>query len=90
MNQVEKEVSLKSLQVTPGVGKSIALDLYNLGYRSPGDLRGNDPELMYARSCALAGTKLDRCVLYTYRCAVYFAQTKNPDPEKLKWWNWKD
>jgi hypothetical protein len=24
------------------------------------------------------------------RCAVYFAKTKNPDPEKLKWWNWKD
>ena len=25
-----------------------------------------------------------------YRCAVYFASTEDPDPEKLKWWNWKD
>ena len=24
------------------------------------------------------------------RCAVYFAQTPNPDPVKLKWWNWQD
>lgn len=30
------------------------------------------------------------CVLYVYRCAVYFAQTPDPDPEKCKWWNWKD
>ncbi len=90
MKTSTKAESLKALQVIPGVGKSIALDLYNLGYRSPGELKGNDPEIMYARSCALAGTKLDRCVLYTYRCAAYFAETKHPDPEKLKWWNWKD
>lgn len=90
MKTLSKAESIEDLQVIPGVGKSIALDLYNLGYRSPGELAGNDPEIMYARSCALSGTKLDRCVLYTYRCAVYFAETKNPDPEKLKWWNWKD
>lgn len=90
MKTVTKAESLRALQVIPGVGKSMAVDLYNLGYRSPGELKGNDPEIMYARSCALAGAKLDRCVLYTYRCAVYFAGTKNPDPQKLKWWNWKD
>jgi len=28
-------------------------------------------------------------LLYVFRCAVYFAENKNPDPEKLKWWNWK-
>jgi len=22
--------------------------------------------------------------------AVYYADTENPDPEKLKWWYWKD
>jgi len=27
---------------------------------------------------------------YVCRSSVYFAETKNPDPEKLKWWNWKD
>ncbi len=90
MAELSKKESIKALQVIPGVGPATAADLYNLGYRLPGELAGNDPELMYARSCALAGTKLDRCVLYVYRCAVYFAETKNPDPEKLKWWNWKD
>ena len=23
-------------------------------------------------------------------CAVYYATEPNPDPEKLKWWNWKN
>jgi len=29
-------------------------------------------------------------VLYTFRCAVYYASNSNHDPEKLKWWNWKN
>jgi SAM-dependent methyltransferase len=34
----------------------------------------------------------DRCLLYSFRCAVYYAQTEEElrEPEKLKWWNWKD
>lgn len=45
---------------------------------------------MYARECARKGVRVDRCVLYVYRCAVYYASTPQPDPEKLKWWAWKD
>jgi hypothetical protein len=33
---------------------------------------------------------VDRCVLYVFRCAVYYANNKTHDPELLKWWNWKD
>jgi len=33
---------------------------------------------------------VDRCVLYVYRLAVYFAENETHEPEKLKWWNWKD
>jgi len=29
-------------------------------------------------------------VLYTFRCAVYYAKTPGPDPRLLLWWNWKD
>jgi hypothetical protein len=31
-------------------------------------------------------------MLYTFRCAVYFANTYGgaQDPAKLKWWYWKD
>ena len=53
------------------------------------DLREKDPQELYDRDCMQHGYQ-DRCVLYVYRCAVYFAQTPEPDPEKCKWWNWKD
>lgn len=78
------------LETIPGVGKSIAEDLRQLGYVSVADLKNRDPEMMYARSCAFAGMRIDPCLLYVYRCAVYFASNENPDPKLLKWWNWKD
>ena len=81
---------LKELRRIPGVGRITALDLWNLGLRGIRDLRGRDPQELYAAQEALAGTHVDRCVLYVYRCAVYFAETPDPEPEKLKWWNWKD
>jgi hypothetical protein len=33
---------------------------------------------------------MDRCVLYAFRCAVYYASHDVRDPKLLKWWNWKD
>jgi hypothetical protein len=36
------------------------------------------------------GKHIDRCVLYTFRCAVYYASNRNHTPSKLKWWNWKN
>lgn len=80
----------KRLQAIPGVGPSIARDLFDLGFRSVPELAGADPEEMYGRLCALRQTRQDRCVLYVFRCAVYFASTPAPVLEKLKWWNWKD
>lgn len=77
------------LQQLPGVGPSIAADLQRLGVRSLKDLARRDPERMYARLCEITGQKQDPCVLYTFRCAVYAARTLRPEPELLKWWNWK-
>jgi hypothetical protein len=68
----------------------MARDLIDLGYRSVSGLKGEDPETMYRKLCELRGQQIDRCVLYEFRCAVYFAGAKQPDPELLKWWNWKD
>jgi len=85
----EKE-ALKDLMRIPGVGKSIASDLINIGYFSVGDLAGADPEEMYSKLCIFQGGHVDRCVLYVFRCAVYFAENEIRDPELLKWWNWKD
>ncbi len=86
---MEKAV-LKNLQTIPGVGKSIAEDLYDLGYRSVSELANCDPNMMYERLCMKAGKHLDRCLLYTFRCAVYFATNDKHEAKKLKWWNWKD
>ena len=38
----------------------------------------------------LRGEQIDRCVLYVFRCAVYYAANETHESEKLKWWNWKD
>ena len=82
--------SITSLQVIPGVGKSLAMDLYKLGIYSVSDLQNKDPETMYQQLMAHTGCHIDRCVLYVFRCAVYYAENTDHDPEKLKWWNWKD
>ena len=78
------------LQAIPGVGPSIAADLRALGIKDPTSLRGRDPERLYARSNALRGMTQDRCLLYVFRCAVYFANTSRRQPELLKWWSWSD
>jgi hypothetical protein len=87
-----KEESLRELRTIPGVGKSIAVDLWNIGIRSIPDLKDKDPEELYTLSNKHAGQVQDRCLLYVFRCAVYYAGTssRTREPEKLKWWNWKD
>ena len=78
------------LRVIPGVGPSIAQDLRELGIRGVADLRGRDPEELYARRCVQQGVQIDRCLLYVFRAAVYFAETDHPDPDLRDWWKWKD
>ena len=84
------ELSVQALQALPGIGPSIARDLRDLGFRKPTDLREQDPQKMYVDLCDLRREKIDRCVLYVFRCAVYAASNEAPDPERLKWWSWKD
>jgi hypothetical protein len=81
---------VSDLQSIPGVGPSIARDLEALGIHDVDALRGRDPQLLYDRLCVIEGTRVDPCVLYVFRCAVYFAETEDPDPHLLQWWRWKD
>jgi hypothetical protein len=83
-------LAAQDVRIIPGVGPSIAQDLEDLDVHEVDDLRGRDPEEMYEALCAMRGAKIDRCVLYVFRCAVYFAGRSEHDPELLKWWNWKD
>jgi len=78
------------LKSIPGIGPRMAEDLRDLGFQAIGDLRGRDPETMYEDLCAMRGASIDRCVLYVFRCAVYYASHTRHDPERLKWWSWKD
>ena len=87
-----KEKALKEFRRIPGVGKAVAIDLWNLGYTSIDNLKGQDPEEMYIRHNDIRGQVQDICMLYTFRCAIYFAETFGTiqEPEKLKWWYWMD
>ena len=89
---VAKDQEIKQLTVIPGVGKSIAGNLWKIGIRKVSDLKGQNPERLFERSNQIEGTVQDKCLLYVFRCAVYFAETNENqrDAEKLKWWNWKD
>jgi hypothetical protein len=86
----EYKAVIKELMIIPGVGKKIADDLWNLGIRSVSDLQDRDPEVLYQQLCDFQGMHVDRCMLYVFREAVYFASNDEHDPELLKWWNWKD
>ena len=80
----------KEFQRIPGVGPKLAAKLAELGVQGLDDLAGRSPEALYRELVDLRQVHIDRCVLYVFRCAVYFAKTPNPDAEKLKWWAWKD
>lgn len=89
MKKSHKIKNPEDLTNIPGVGKSIGNDLKNIGITKASDLIGKDPESLYELSNKLAGTTQDRCLLYVFRGAKYYAEGGR-DPEKLKWWYWKD
>lgn len=74
----------------PGVGKAVAKDYVNLGFTSPAELKDQDPQELYDRLCKLQGFKIDRCMLYTFRCAHYAICHPEIDTKTLLWWNFKD
>lgn len=92
-SQDSRKLASARLQAIPGVGPAMAEDLLRLGFESPEELAGQDPEELYRRMTILSGGSLDRCVLYVFRLAVWWAgggPARDPDPERLKWWNWSD
>jgi hypothetical protein len=82
--------SLQELEQIPGVGKIIARDIQNIGIHSIDDLKGRQAQQLYDRLCQFKASPVDRCMLYVFRCAIYYASNTDHDPELLKWENWKD
>ncbi len=87
---MNKEKILKQFQIIPGIGKACSLDLWNIGLRSIADLEGQNPNDLYEKLNKVTGAKHDICMLYTFRCAVYYMSEQNHDKDKLNWWYWKD
>jgi len=82
--------SLHQLEQIPGVGKNIARDMQNIGIHSIDDLKGRQARQLYDRLCQFKASLIDRCMLYVFRCAIYYASNTDHDPQLLKWQNWKD
>ena len=82
--------AVSALQVIPGVGPSIANDLHRIGITRVAQLKNADPQKLFERVNRDQGVVMDRCLLYVFRCAVYYASNSRHDTEKLKWWNWKN
>ena len=90
MLRIPKRSALKNLKQIPGIGEKLADELWKLGIHSVSELKNRDPEALYRLICTRKGRHIDRCVLYVFRCAVYYASNEKHDRELLKWWNWKD
>lgn len=86
----EKDAVLKQFRTIPGIGNACSLDLWNMGLRSIGELKNQNPKILYDRLNTISGMTHDICMLYTFRCAVYFATEDDHEKEKLNWWYWKD
>lgn len=78
------------LLTIPNVGKNTKEDLINIGITYVEDLVGKDPEDLYLQDCLYKKYQEDKCQLYVFRSAVYYAEHENHEEEKLKWWYWKD
>lgn len=79
---------MSELTKIPYVGRATEASLKLIGYNTLESLKSADPELMYKKESVIRKKSIDRCQLYMYRMIVYYANTPNPD--KLKWWYWKD
>jgi len=52
VSQKRRQEVLREFMKIPGVGKSIAQDLWNLGLRAATDLKKKDPERLYDDECS--------------------------------------
>ena len=68
-----KKMENQNLKTIPGVGTKIAQELIDLGFTKVSDLKNKNPEKIYKELCTIRKRSIDPCVLYVFRCAVYFA-----------------
>jgi Pathogenicity locus len=76
--------AVRTLQALPNVGPAIARKLVRLGITDPTDLRGQDPDLLFERLCAIDGRRHDPCLLDTFVAVVDHADGAPARP----WWHY--
>ena len=81
---------MQDLTTIPGVGNRTKKSLNDIGINYVEDLIGKNPEELYQKDSTEKGFNEDKCQLYLFRMAVYYAENKIHDKDKLKWWYWKD
>ena len=74
----------KKFEDIPNVGKRVAGDFKMLGFRTPQDLRGKHPLVLYKTLCKMTKSRQDPCVLDTFMAVVEFADGKSANP----WWKY--
>lgn len=82
---------MTDLRKIPGVGKKTKEDFIEMGITNVEALFGKDPEKLYEQHCKRKGYQVDRCQLYVFRAAIYYAE--HPEVEnrdKIKWWDFQD
>ncbi|MGL6183160.1 MAG: helix-hairpin-helix domain-containing protein [Aestuariivirga sp.] len=80
------------LNTIPGIGKTFERDFARIGILDVAQLRGADPDALYAslvQANADEGHRTSRNYLYVIRMAVYFADGGR-EVVKLKWSAWTD
>lgn len=89
-NYTIKNTKQTNLTTIPNIGSITKEDLQNIGINYVEDLKGKNPEELYLKDCQVKGRQEDKCQLYLFRMAVYYAEHDTREEEKLKWWYWKD
>lgn len=89
MNKKQKKPRDPLLSL-PNVGPATVGDLHDLRIYKIEDMKGKDPEVLYAKLEKIAGQHVDRCMLYVLRSLVYMAKTGEMNPKRVAWWHFKD
>jgi hypothetical protein len=74
----------QTLEQLPNIGPALAADLRQIGIRTPAELRGKDPFVLYQTLCATTGQRQDPCVLDTFMAATDFMRGAPAAP----WWTY--
>jgi len=87
--KVDREALNSQLSRIPGVDLKTVRDLIDIGFTTIEDLYGRAPETLFEEICRKKeNVPQDR--LWMLRLAVYYAETPEPEQEKLTPWAWQD